>query len=226
MSCQDLRGFLCQLERSRALLRVREPVDPVLESTALCQQVLKAKGPALLIEHPVGSSHALLGNLFGHRDRIEAALAGRPLASLRELGELLAAIKEPRWPGNLREALAQWPQLAQLAHVAPRQVRDAPFEHEVVEGEDIDLSRLPIQKCWPGDVDRLLTFGLVITRGPRQPRQNIAVYRQQPIGRNRVIMRCARAACSAARSRSMLRPAARRFPKPGSRACSASPSSR
>ena len=113
------------------------------------------------MEQPIGATHALLGNLFGHRDRIEAALAGRPLASLRELGELLAAIKEPRWPSSLKQALASWPELAQLAHVAPQTVREAAFEHEAIEGSDIDLSRLPIQRCWPGDVDRLITFGLV-----------------------------------------------------------------
>src|SRR3546814_7931172 len=103
------------------------------------------------MERPVGSTHASLGNLFGHRDRIEAALAGRPLASLRELGELLAAIKEPRWPSSLKQALSTWPELAQLAHVAPRPVREAAFEHEIVEGGDIDLARLPIQRCWPQD---------------------------------------------------------------------------
>jgi 4-hydroxy-3-polyprenylbenzoate decarboxylase len=141
------------------------------------------------MENPVGSPHALLGNLFGHRDRIEAALAGRPLASLRELGELLAAIKEPRWPSNLKQALSSWPELAQLAHVAPLRVREAAFEHETLRGADIDLSRLPIQRCWPEDAARLITLGLVITRGTRKPRQNVAIYRMQVIGPNRVIMR-------------------------------------
>ena len=143
----------------------------------------------MLFEHPKGSTHPLLGNLFGHRDRIEAALGGRPLASLRELGELLAAIKEPRWPSSLRSALASWPELAQLAHVAPRRTREAAFCEDVSEGTDVDLGRLPIQRCWPGDIDKLITFGLVVTRGTRQARQNVAIYRQQPIARNKVIMR-------------------------------------
>lgn len=128
------------------------PVDPHLESTALSLRALREGGPALLMERPGDSSHALLGNLFGHRRRIELALAGRPLASLRELGQLLAAIKEPRWPSSLRQALATWPelaQLAQLAHVAPQRVREAAFEHETLRGEEIDLARLPIQHCWP-----------------------------------------------------------------------------
>ena len=141
------------------------------------------------MRNPVGSRHPLLGNLFGHRDRIELALGGRPLASLRELGELLASIKEPRWPSSLRQALATWPELAQLAHVAPKPTSEAGFNDIVLEGNDIDLGSLPIQRCWPGDVARLITFGLVVTRGTRQPRQNVAIYRQQLIGRNRVIMR-------------------------------------
>jgi 4-hydroxy-3-polyprenylbenzoate decarboxylase len=189
MSHHDLRGFLAQLEARKQLVRIAEPVDPDLEATALCQRVLRAGGPALLMEQPTGSSHPLLGNLFGTRERIETALGGRPLASLRELGELLAALKEPRWPGNLRQALQAWPEFAQLAHVAPRRVHDAAFREVVLEGDDVDLARLPIQRCWPGDAGKLITLGLVVTRGTRQPRQNIAIYRMQVLGRNRVIMR-------------------------------------
>ena len=185
----DLRGFIGALEREQQLLRVQATVDPYLESTALSHRALREQGPALLMERPTGSSHPLLGNLFGHRRRIEMALAGRPLASLRELGALLASLKEPRWPANLRQMLQTWPELAQLAHVAPRIVGEAAFEHEKLEGSDIDLARLPIQHCWPGDAGKLVTFGLVVTRGTRQPRQNVAIYRQQVIGPNRVIMR-------------------------------------
>ncbi|SKA04236.1 UbiD family decarboxylase [Novilysobacter spongiicola] len=189
MADHDLRSFLARLEAAGQLRRVRQPVDPVLESTSLCLRALKSGGPALLMEQPVGARHPLLGNLFGHRDRIEAALAGRPLASLRELGELLAAIKEPRWPSNLRQALSTWPELAQLAHVAPRRVHEAAFLDQTLGGSDIDLSRLPIQHCWPQDAARLITFGLVITRGTRKPRQNVAIYRMQVIGPDKVIMR-------------------------------------
>jgi 4-hydroxy-3-polyprenylbenzoate decarboxylase len=189
MAHHDLRGFLGQLERQGQLKRVAESVDPELESTALCLRAQREAGPALLFERPVGSSHALLGNLFGHRARIETALGGRPIASLRELGELLAALKEPRWPKSLREALTAWPEFAQLAHCAPRRVDDAAFRHEVLSGPAVDLGRLPIQRCWPGDVGKLITLGVVVTRGTRQPRQNLAVYRQQVIGPDRVIMR-------------------------------------
>ena len=189
MRFHDLRSFLSRLERDGRLARVTDPVDPDLETTSLCLRALRAQGPALLMERPIGSAHPMLGNLFGHRDRIEAVLAGRPLASLRELGELLASIREPNWPSNLRQALSSWPELAQLAHVAPRTVREAAFNEQVLEGADIDLSRLPIQRCWPGDAGRLVTLGLVITRGTRKRRQNIGIYRMQVIGRDRVIMR-------------------------------------
>ena len=189
MTFHDLRSYLARLESSGGLRRIIEPIDPALESTAFCLRTLRAQGPALLFEKPQGSQHALLGNLFGHRQRIEAALADRPLASLRELGELLAALKEPRWPTSLRAALESWPELAQLAHVAPRRVDDAAFCDEVLCGPDVDLRRLPIQRCWPDDAAPLITFGLVVTRGTRQPRQNVAVYRQQLLGPNRVIMR-------------------------------------
>ena len=189
MAFHDLRGFLDRLETTGRLRRVAELVDPELESTAFCLRTQRARGPALLFEQPRGSAHALLGNLFGHRERIEAALAGRPLSSLRELGELLASLKEPNWPGSLREALRAWPNFAQLAHVAPRRTPEAAFCAEVLSGADVDLGRLPIQRCWSGDAGPLITFGLVVTRGLRHPRQNVAVYRQQLIGRNRVIMR-------------------------------------
>ena len=185
----DLRSFLQHLSRHRQLLEIDAPVDPVLESTTLSLRSLREGGPALLMNKAVGSPHAMLGNLFGHRRRIELAIGDRPLASLHELGQLLASLKEPRWPSSLREALHSWPELAQLAHVAPRQVDDAAFREQVYEGDQVDLGRLPIQHCWPEDAGRLITFGLVITRGVHQRRQNLAIYRQQVIGRNRVIMR-------------------------------------
>jgi 4-hydroxy-3-polyprenylbenzoate decarboxylase len=189
MAHHDLRSFLGRLETTGQLKRVTEPVDPVLESTSFCLRTLRAGGPALLFERAGTSSNPLLGNLFGHRARIEAALAGRPLSSLRELGELLAAVKEPRWPGSLRQALAAWPEFAQLAHVAPRRVTDAAFRDEVLTGSDVDVTRLPIQHCWPGDAGPLMTMAMVVTRGKRHDRQNVGIYRQQVLGPNRVIMR-------------------------------------
>ncbi|UXI70488.1 UbiD family decarboxylase [Tahibacter amnicola] len=189
MTFHDLRGFLVHLQRNNQLAHVSAEVDPYLESTALCVRALKTGGPALLMTQLRGSSLRALGNLFGSRQRIQMALAGRPVASLRELGKLLAEIKEPTWPASVRQALHQWPHLAQLAHVSPRRLRDAAFLDETFEYDAIDLSTLPIQHCWPGDAGRLITLGLVITRGTRKERQNVAIYRQQLIARNRVIMR-------------------------------------
>ncbi len=189
MSFHDLRSYLDRLSARDDLLEIDAPVDPVLESTALCLRALREQGPALLMRQATGSRHPLLGNLFGHRRRIELALGNRPLSSLRELGQLLARLKEPDWPGSMREALHAWPGLAQLAHAAPRRVQAAAFCEQVLEHDEVDLPRLPLQHCWPEDVGRLLTFGLVVTRGPQRKRQNVAIYRQQPIARNRLIMR-------------------------------------
>ena len=189
MAFHDLRTFLAHLDERVDLRRVTVPVNPELESTSFCLRALRQAGPALLFERPAGSHHALLGNVFGHARRIEAALGRERAGALRELGELLAALKEPHWPSNVREALASWPQFAQLAHVAPRRVARAPFQEHTLGGGQIDLARLPIQRCWPEDVARLITLGLVVTRGPRKERQNVAIYRQQVLGRDRVVMR-------------------------------------
>ncbi len=189
MAFHDLRTFLAHLDERGDLRRVTVPVSPELESTSFCLRALRQAGPALLFERPAGAHHALLGNVFGHPRRIEAALGRERAGALRELGELLAALKEPHWPSNVREALASWPQFAQLAHVAPRRVGRAPFQEHTLGGGQIDLAHLPIQRCWPEDVARLITLGLVVTRGPRKERQNVAIYRQQVLGRDRVIMR-------------------------------------
>ncbi|NEZ02692.1 UbiD family decarboxylase [Wenzhouxiangella sp. XN201] len=189
MPYRDLRGFLDDLKNRSELVEIDEPVDPVLEATALARRVQASHGPALLIKHPVGSDHPLLLNLFGHRRRIEAVLGGRPIGRLEELGELLARLQQPRLPRSLRSALSDWPELAQIALMAPKRVEHGAFGDEVLEGGDIDLARLPIQQCWPGDAGRLITLGLVITHNARLGRHNIGIYRQQLIGRNRVIMR-------------------------------------
>lgn len=185
----NLRQFLARLQKSGDLVAVEAGVDPVLEATALARQVQARQGPAILINQPTGSDHRLLMNLFGHRRRIEAVFKHRPLSDLRELGQLLARLQQPRLPRSLRGAFEDWPELAQIALTAPRIVEQAEFmSHELVGGE-IDLERLPIQHCWPGDAGRLITLGLVTTASRRLQRQNIGIYRQQLIGPNRVIMR-------------------------------------
>jgi 4-hydroxy-3-polyprenylbenzoate decarboxylase len=189
MPFQDLRRFLDALASAGDLARVSEPVDPLLEATALARHAQAEEGPALMLERAVGSDHPLLLNLFGHRRRIEAVFADRPLQGIGELGALLARLQQPRLPRSLRSVLSDWPELGQLALVSPRRVGRGAFQEQVLESTEVDLARLPVQKCWPGDAARLITLGLVVTGNDRLRRQNIGVYRQQLIGKNRVIMR-------------------------------------
>lgn len=186
---RDLRDFLHKLEQMGELKRIRLPVDPVLEMTEICDRTLRAEGPALLFENPKGHSIPVLGNLFGTPKRVALGMGADSVEALREIGELLAFLKEPEPPRGLRDAWNSLPIFKQVLNMAPKQLRSAPCQANVIEGEDVDLSRLPIQTCWPGDAGPLITWALVVTRGPNKPRQNLGIYRQQVIGRNRVIMR-------------------------------------
>ncbi|MCB1844109.1 MAG: UbiD family decarboxylase [Halioglobus sp.] len=185
----DLRSFVTALERNGELHRVPFEVDSNLEITAFCRHSLRQQGPALLFDNVRGYPIPVLGNLFGTTGRIATALGLEGVADLRDLGHLLARFQAPQLPGNLDQALKDAPQWLRLANVNPRMVREAPCRELVIEGPDVDLASLPIQTCWPDDAAPLLTFGLVVTRGSRQRRMNVAVYRQQLIGRNRLIMR-------------------------------------
>ena len=194
MSYRDLRDFIGQLERSDELRRIRVEVDPNLEMTEICDRVLKAGGPALLFEKPKGHAIPVLGNLFGTTRRIALAMGASadadPREALRDVGVLLAFLKEPEPPRGFRDVLERWVPIGkQVMHMAPKEVSGAPCQAVVWEGRDVDLSRLPIQTCWPGDAAPLITWGLTITRGPRKTRQNLGIYRQQLIGPNKLIMR-------------------------------------
>ena len=185
----DLRSFVAQLEARGELKRVSAEVDPCLEMTEICDRVLKSNGPALLFEHPKGFDIPVLANLFGTAERVALGMGRDSVNALRELGELLAHLKEPEPPRGLRDAWEKLPLLKQVLTMEPRVVRDAPCQAVVVESGAVDLSRLPIQTCWPGDAAPLITWGLTVTRGPNKRRQNLGIYRQQVIGRNKVIMR-------------------------------------
>ncbi len=190
MKYRDLRDFLDQLARSGDLRKVSAPVSPKLEMTEICDRVLKAGGPALLFERPVGHTIPVLGNLFGTAQRVAWGMGAEQVSALGEVGELLASLKEPEAPKGLRDALGKVAALkSALWDMAPKEVRGAPCQQQVWEGSDVDLGKLPIQTCWPGDAGPLITWGLVVTRGPNKKRQNLGIYRQQVIGRNRVIMR-------------------------------------
>jgi 4-hydroxy-3-polyprenylbenzoate decarboxylase len=189
MAYAHLHDFLRDLEASGDLKRIRVPVDPVLEVTEVCQRTLRAQGPALLFEHPTGSTIPLLGNLFGTPQRVARAVGRASVAELREVGQMLAFLKEPQLPRGLHEMLDKLPEWKQVLHAPPRVLRTAPCREHVREGPEVDLGLLPIQHCWPEDAGRLITFGLVITKGPYKERQNIGIYRQQVLNRNQVIMR-------------------------------------
>lgn len=189
MKYKDLRDFIAQLERDGELRRISAEVDPYLEMTEICDRTLKRGGPALLFENPKGYDMPVLGNLFGTPQRVARAMGEETVEALRDVGELLAFLKEPEPPKGMRDAWEKLPVFRQVMNMAPRQLSSAPCQEVVLEGDEVDLGRLPIQTCWPGDAGPLITWGLVITRGPEKDRQNLGIYRQQVIGKNRVIMR-------------------------------------
>ena len=189
MHYADLRDFLGQLERMGELKRIGAEVSPRLEMTEICDRVLRQGGPAVLFERPAGHSMPVLGNLFGTVRRVCLAMGVEDTAALRELGKLLAYLREPEPPRGLRDAWEKLPLLKQVLNMQPKEVASAPCQEIVWEGKDVDLSRLPVQTCWPDDAGPLITWGLTVTRGPHKARQNLGIYRQQVIAPNRIIMR-------------------------------------
>lgn len=187
MKYRDLREFMSGLESSGELVRVTTPVDPVLEITEICDRTLRAGGPAILFEQPVGSDIPLLGNLFGTPRRVALGMGEESVEALREVGKLLAFLKEPDPPKGLKDAWNTLPIFKKVLDMAPKTVRDAACQQ--YSWDEVDLNRLPVQTCWPGDAGPLITWGLVITRGPSKKRQNMGIYRQQLIGPNKTIMR-------------------------------------
>jgi 4-hydroxy-3-polyprenylbenzoate decarboxylase len=190
MKYSDLRSFIGALEARGLLNRIAADVDPHLEITEICDRVLKAGGPALLFEKPKGHSIPVLGNLFGTPERVALAMGADSVSALRDIGVLLAALKEPEPPRRFGEVFDKLGMLKQAFwDMRPREVSSAPCHEIVWTGGDVDLGRLPIQTCWPGDAGPLITWGLTVTRGPLKARQNLGIYRQQVIAPNKVIMR-------------------------------------
>ncbi|UCB55231.1 MAG: UbiD family decarboxylase, partial [Thiotrichales bacterium] len=189
MEYRDLRDFVDQLEKQGDLKRIDQRVDPNLEITEISDRVLRSGGPALLFENPANSSIPLLANLFGTERRVALALGEDNAASLREVGKLLAFLKEPEPPKGFKDALKTLPIYKKILDMSPKEVKKAKCQEIRYDSDQVDLSMLPVQTCWPGDAGPLITWGLVTTRGPDKPRQNLGIYRQQVIGRNRVIMR-------------------------------------
>ncbi|MGB5649288.1 MAG: UbiD family decarboxylase domain-containing protein, partial [Sedimenticolaceae bacterium] len=189
MKYADLRDFIDQLEARGQLKRISTAVDPRLEMTEICDRTLRAGGPALLFENPKGHHIPVLGNLFGTAERVALGMGEESVAALREVGVLLSQLKEPEPPKGMKDAWEKLPVFRKVLDMAPRVVKGAVCQQHVLEGDGVDLSALPVQTCWPGDAGPLITWGLVVTRGPEKPRTNLGIYRMQVIGRNRVIMR-------------------------------------
>jgi 4-hydroxy-3-polyprenylbenzoate decarboxylase len=189
MKYQDLRDFIQQLEKMGELKRITVEVDPYLEMTEIADRVLRSGGPALLFENPKGHRIPVLANLFGTPRRVALGMGEESTDALREVGKLLALLKQPDPPKGFKDAFNSLPIFRKVLDMAPKVVSKAACQQVVVEGDKVDLNKLPIQHCWPGDAAPLITWGLVITKGPEKKRQNLGIYRQQVIGKNRVIMR-------------------------------------
>ena len=189
MSYKDLRDFLTLLESSGELKRIQYPADPYLEITEICDRTLKQKGPALLFETPKNSTMPLLGNLFGTSHRVALGMGAQSITELREVGKLLAYLKEPEPPKGMKDAVNKLPVFKKVLHMAPKIVKKPKCQEIIIESSDVDLSNYPIQTCWPKDIGPLITWALVVTKGPNKERQNLGIYRLQVLEKNKVIMR-------------------------------------
>ncbi len=185
----DLREFIAYLESIGELVRISQAIDPNLEMTEICDRTLKRRGPAILFENPTGFNIPVLGNLFGTEKRIALAMGQEEVSALRSVGELLAFLKEPEPPKGLKDLWQKAPIFKQVLHMNPKVISRAPCQKNKILGDDVDLSWLPIQTCWPDDAGPLITWPLVVTRGPNKDRQNLGIYRLQVIAKNKLIMR-------------------------------------
>lgn len=189
MQYKDLRDFIQQLESLGELKRVSVEVDPNLEMTEICDRTLRAGGPALLFENPKGTDIPVLGNLFGTPRRVALGMGEDSVEALREVGKLLATLKEPEPPKGMKDAWEKLPVFRKVLDMAPKEIKKPACQEVILKDDQIDLSKIPVQTCWPEDAGPLITWGLVVTKGPEKPRQNLGIYRMQVIGKNRVIMR-------------------------------------
>jgi len=189
MKYKDLRDFITQLEQRGELKRISVEVDPYLEMTEICDRTLRAEGPALLFENVKNSSVPVLANLFGTPKRVAMGMGEDSVEALHEIGQLLAFLKEPEPPKGMKDAWEKLPVFKQVFNMAPKVIKKANCQKNIIEKDDVDLTQIPVQTCWPEDAAPLITWGLVVTKGPNKDRQNLGIYRQQVIAKNRVIMR-------------------------------------
>jgi 4-hydroxy-3-polyprenylbenzoate decarboxylase len=189
MQYKDLRDFITQLEKRGELVRVKQEISTELEMTEIADRTLRAGGPAILFENPKGSDIPVLANLFGTPQRVALGMGQSSVSALREVGKLLAYLKEPEPPKGIKDLWSKIPVFKQVLNMPAKEVKKAACQEHVITGDDVDLTKLPIQRCWPGDAAPLVTWGLTVTRGPHKKRQNLGIYRQQVIAKNKLIMR-------------------------------------
>ena len=193
MNYTDLRDFMTQLEHMGELKRITQAISPVLEMTEIGDRTLRAGGPALLFENAVHQDKKytmpVLANLFGTTRRVALGMGAEDISELRAIGQLLANLKEPQPPAGLKEIGKLGEMAKAVLDMRPKIEKHAAVHEVILEGDAVDLNQLPIQHCWPGDVAPLITWGLVVTKGPNKSRQNLGIYRQQVLGRNKLIMR-------------------------------------
>ena len=189
MKYKDLRDFIRQLEAKGELVRITQPIDTDLEMTEIADRTLRAGGPALLFENPKNHDMPVLANLFGTPERVAMGMGQETVEALREVGKLLAYLKEPEPPKGLKDLWEKLPVFKQVLNMPAKILKKAPCQEVVLTGDDVDLSKIPVQRCWPGDAAPLVTWGLSVTKGPHKKRQNLGIYRQQVIGKNKLIMR-------------------------------------
>ena len=189
MQYKDLRGFLDHLEGIGQLKRISHPIDPHYEMTEISDRTLRAGGPALLFENPIGYDIPVLTNLFGTAERVAIGMGRQDVLELREVGKLLAYLKEPEPPKGFKDALDKLPVFKQVLNMPTKNIRKANCQQIVWQGDAVDLDKIPVMSCWADDVAPLLTWGLTVTKGPNKKRQNLGIYRQQKLSKNKVIMR-------------------------------------
>ncbi|MBV1912421.1 MAG: 4-hydroxy-3-polyprenylbenzoate decarboxylase [Cycloclasticus sp.] len=189
MDYKDLRDFILKLEALGELKRITEEVDPYLEMTEICDRVIRQKGPAILFENPKGHDMPVLANLFGTPERVALGMGQDSVSALADVGEVLAALKQPEPPEGMKDAFDKLPVYKQVLNMAPKVIKKPVCQQILIEGDAVNLADFPIQTCWPGDAGPLITWPLVITKGPTEKRQNLGIYRLQVIARNKVIMR-------------------------------------
>ncbi|MGR5307298.1 4-hydroxy-3-polyprenylbenzoate decarboxylase [Vibrio mediterranei] len=189
MNFKDLRDFIQHLESQGLLKRISHPVDPDYEMTEISDRTLRAGGPALLFENPIGYDVPVLTNLFGTSERVAIGMGRQQVSELREVGKLLAYLKEPEPPRGFKDAIDKIPVFKQVLNMPVKRLRKAKCQEIVWQGEEVNLDKIPVMSCWPDDVAPLLTWGLTVTKGPNKKRQNLGIYRQQKIAKNKIIMR-------------------------------------